>query len=165
MTAIASTGYRALDGADRRLLAAVQQDARASLTELAATIHLGVSATRVRLLELQRAGVLTGYRAEVDPRALGFGLRAVVRMKVHGALYDRVADVLRREPQIVRCLRVTGEACYVAEVVAVDMDDLARITAELARIGSSTTDLVYEVVADQPIPTTSGSQVGPGGSD
>jgi Lrp/AsnC family transcriptional regulator, leucine-responsive regulatory protein len=154
VAANASAGTRTLDAADRQLLAAVQQDARLSLTDLAAAIHLGVSATRVRLLELQRAGVLTGYRAEVDPRALGYGLRAVVRMKVHGALYDRVADVLRREPQIVRCLRVTGEACYVAEVVAVDMDDLARVTAELARIGSITTDLVYEVVTDHPVPTT-----------
>jgi Lrp/AsnC family leucine-responsive transcriptional regulator len=55
--------------------------------------------------------VITGYTARVDPAACGFALRGVVRMKVHGALYDKVADVLARHPQIVRCLRVTGEAC------------------------------------------------------
>jgi len=53
----------------------------------------------------------------------------------------------------VRCLRVTGEACYIAEIVAVDMADLDRITSDLARVGSITTDLVYEVVADRPIPS------------
>jgi Lrp/AsnC family leucine-responsive transcriptional regulator len=63
-----------------------------------------------------------------------------------------VADVLAREPQIVRCVRVTGEACYVAEVIAADMPDLARITSELARVGSITTDLVYEVVVDRAVP-------------
>jgi Lrp/AsnC family leucine-responsive transcriptional regulator len=63
--------------------------------------------------------------------------------------------VLARQPQIVRCLRVTGEACYIAEIVAVDMADLATITSDLARIGSITTDLVYEVVFDRPIPVAS----------
>jgi Lrp/AsnC family leucine-responsive transcriptional regulator len=141
-----------VDEVDRRLLVAVQRDARASLTELAAEIHLGVSATRARLHGLEQRGVITGYTARVDPIAGGFTLRAVVRMKVHGALYDKVAEVLAREPQIVRCIRVTGEACYIAEVLATDMADLGRITSELARVGSITTDLVYKIVVDRGVP-------------
>ncbi|GAA3213952.1 Lrp/AsnC family transcriptional regulator [Dactylosporangium siamense] len=146
-----------LDEVDRQLLAAVQEDARASLTTLAAAIHLGVSATRARLKSLEERGVITGYAARVDPVACGLPLRAVVRMKVHGALYDKVAALLAREPQIVRCVRVTGEACYVVEVLAADMPDLARITSDLARIGSITTDLVYEVVTDRAVPSLSPS--------
>jgi Lrp/AsnC family leucine-responsive transcriptional regulator len=144
--------HRELDASDRLLVRAVQTNARASLNELATEVHLGVSATRVRLQGLAERGVITGYTARIDAEACGYPLRAVVRMKVHGALYDQVAQVLEREPQIVRCLRVTGETCYVAEVVAQDMHDLERITGELARVGSITTDLVYEVVADGPIP-------------
>ncbi|WP_238006797.1 Lrp/AsnC family transcriptional regulator [Dactylosporangium sp. AC04546] len=143
----------ALDEVDRQLLAELQRDARASLTALAGAIHLGVSATRARLHSLEERGVITGYTARVDPVACGLPLRAVVRMKVHGALYDKVAAVVAREPQIVRCVRVTGEACYVAEVLAADMPDLARITSELARVGSITTDMVYEVVVDRGIPS------------
>ncbi len=142
-----------LDAADRQLLEAIQRDARASLTELAGQIHLGVSATRTRLQSLEQRGVITGYTARVDPGAYGFTLRAVVRMKVHGALYDKVAEVLARQPQIVRCIRVTGEACYIAEIVAADMADLEAITSELARVGSITTDLVYEVVVDRAVPS------------
>jgi Lrp/AsnC family leucine-responsive transcriptional regulator len=141
-----------LDELDRRLLAELQRDARTSLTDLARAIHLGVSATRARLRALEERGVITGYTARVDPAACGLPLRAVVRMKVHGALYDKVAEVLAREPQIVRCVRVTGEACYVAEVLAADMPDLSRITGELARVGSITTDLVYEVVVERGAP-------------
>jgi Lrp/AsnC family leucine-responsive transcriptional regulator len=143
-----------LDASDQRLLDAVQRDGRASLTELANAIHLGVSATRSRLHSLEQRGVITGYTARVDPAACGYTLRAVVRMKVHGALYEKVADVLARQPQIVRCVRVTGEACYVAEIVAADMADLETITSDLARVGSITTDLVYEVVVDRAIPPT-----------
>lgn len=140
------------DAVDHALLAAVQNDGRATLAELAEAIQLSVSATRARLRALEQRGVIAGYRARVDAGALGFGLRAVVRMKVHGSLYDKVADVLSRRPQIVRCLRVTGEFCYVMEVVAVDMKDLEDITSELARIGSIVTDLVYETIADRPVP-------------
>ncbi len=143
-----------LDSTDRGLLTALQQDARAPLTDLAAHVNLGVSATRARLQRLTTAGVITGYRARVDPGSLGFRLHAVVRMKVHGALFDKVSGVLDREPQITRCLRVTGESCYIAEIVARDMSDLERITSDLARVGSITTDLVYEVVADRSAPTT-----------
>jgi Lrp/AsnC family transcriptional regulator, leucine-responsive regulatory protein len=141
-----------LDAVDHALLAAVQGNGRATLAELAEAIQLGVSATRTRLRALEEHGVISGYRARVDAGALGYGLRAVVRMKVHGSLYDTVADVLHRRPQIVRCLRVTGEFCYVMEVVAVDMNDLEDVTSELARIGSIVTDLVYETVADRPTP-------------
>jgi Lrp/AsnC family leucine-responsive transcriptional regulator len=141
-----------LDPSDRKLVRAVQESGRASLGELARSVHLGISATRVRLQNLVDRGVITGFTARVDAEACGYPLRAIVRMKVHGALYDQVAAVLSREPQIVRCLRVTGESCYVAEVVARDMQDLARITGELARVGSITTDLVYELVVDRPIP-------------
>jgi Lrp/AsnC family transcriptional regulator, leucine-responsive regulatory protein len=131
----------------------VQRAGRASLPELASGIHLGISATRSRLHALEQRGSISGYTARVDPAACGFTLRAVVRMKVHGALYDRIADVLARHLQIVRCLRVTGEACYIAEIVAVDIADLERITSDIARVGSITTDLVYEVVTDRPIPS------------
>lgn len=142
------------DSVDAQLLMALESNGRASLTELADAIHLGVSATRARVQNLERRGVISGYRARVDSHALGYALRAMVRMKVHGSLYDKVSEVLSREPQIVRCLRVTGEACYVAEIMAIDMPDLERITSELARIGSITTDLVYEVVVDRgpPVP-------------
>ncbi|BCJ68389.1 Lrp/AsnC family transcriptional regulator [Polymorphospora rubra] len=148
---MAGTDY-VMDASDRRLLEALQEDGRASLTDLAGVIHLGVSATRARLRNLEQHGVIAGYTARVDAAVVGYGLRATVRMKVHGARYDTVRQVLDRQPQIVRCLRVTGESCYLMEIVAVDMADLERITSDLARIGSIVTDLVYEVVADRPVP-------------
>jgi Lrp/AsnC family leucine-responsive transcriptional regulator len=143
---------RDLDTVDHALLAAVQHDGRATLGELAETIQLSVSATRARLRALEQNRVITAYAARVDPEALGYALRAVVRMKVHGSLYDKVASVLERRPQIVRCLRVTGESCYLMEIDPTGMKDLEAITSDLARIGSITTDLVYEIVADNPTP-------------
>lgn len=145
-----------LDETDRLLVEAVQRNSRASLAELGTAIHLGTSATRSRLHSLEERGVITGHTALVSAAALGYTLHAVVRMKVHGALYDKVTEVLDRQPQIVRCLRVTGESCYNFEILATDMADLERITTDLARVGSITTDLVYEVVANRPFPAPGG---------
>ncbi|MEU6717503.1 Lrp/AsnC family transcriptional regulator [Nonomuraea sp. NPDC046802] len=141
-----------LDEVNRALIAAIQADGRATLAKLAETIQLSVSATRTRLRSLEEHGVIRDYRARVEPEALGYTLRAIVRMKVHGSLYDKVTATLAGQPQIVRCLRVTGESCYVMEIVATGMSDLEQITSELARVGSITTDLVYEMVVDRPIP-------------
>ncbi|TDD11728.1 Lrp/AsnC family transcriptional regulator [Nonomuraea deserti] len=143
---------RPLDDVDRALIAAIQTDGRATLARLAEIIQLSVSATRIRLRALEDQGVIGDYRARVEPEALGYTLRAIVRMKVHGSLYDKVTAILAGQPQIVRCLRVTGESCYVMEIVATGMSDLEQITSELARVGSITTDLVYEMVVDRPVP-------------
>lgn len=151
---------RPLDELDLLLIAALQADGRATITELARAVHLGVSATRARLQALYAAGAVRKVIADVAPEALGFTLHAVVRMKVHGSLYDKVSQVLDTEPQITRCLRVTGQFCYVMEVVATDMADLERITSRLARVGSITTDLVYEVIADRQAPPLSSPVTG-----
>ena len=145
-----------LDALDRVLVHELQRDARVTLTELARRAHLGLSATRARVRRLEEGGVLAGYRAEVPPAVAGLDLRAVVRMKVHGALFDQVDAVIADEPQIVRCLRITGESCYHMEVLARDVADLQRMTMRLARIGSITTDLVYEVVTDRGTPLGGG---------
>ncbi|MDQ1135728.1 Lrp/AsnC family leucine-responsive transcriptional regulator [Microbacterium sp. SORGH_AS 1204] len=143
---------RIMDAVDAALVTALQSDARLPLTELARIVHLGTSATRSRLMRLEEHAIITGYTATVLPPVAGFSLHAIVRMKVHGSLFDQVNDVIQQEPQVVRCLRITGESCYSIEVLARDMADLERITSRFAKIGSITTDLVYEVVTNRPTP-------------
>lgn len=142
----------AVDALDRLLITEMQRNGRISLTDLASRVHLGVSATRARLQRLEDSGKITGYRAIVPPQVAGFDLHAVVRLKVHGALFDQVDAVIETEPQVIRCLRITGESCYHMEILARDMADLQRITMRLANVGSITTDLVYELITDRTTP-------------
>lgn len=142
-----------LDSTDREILTAVQKDGRISLTDLAAAAHLGISATRIRLQTLQERGVVTSYSAHVDAASLGLTLRAMVRLSVEGVQDAKVLEILEREHRIVRCLRVTGEICFMFEIVASDMAELERITRQLAELGTVTTDLIYEVILERPVPT------------
>jgi hypothetical protein len=77
--------------------------------------------------------------------------RAGIRSDV-GRRFGQTGRVLLTDT---RCLRTTGESCYVMEIVATGIADLERITNDLAEAGSITTDVVYSVITDRPAPTTS----------
>src|SRR5689334_19383130 len=70
-----------LDDTNRRLITALQEDARLSLAELGRRVGLSAPAVAERLTRLEQAGVIRGYRADVDPRALGYALDVVLRVR------------------------------------------------------------------------------------
>src|SRR5689334_25334573 len=91
----------ALDPTNRALLAELQADARLSLAELGRRVGLSSPAVTERLGRLEAAGVIRGYRAELDPRALGFALSVVIRIRPAPRELRKVADVARETPEIV----------------------------------------------------------------
>src|SRR5215210_2154775 len=95
----------ALDGVNRRLLAELQADARLSLAELGRRVGLSSPAVAERIQRLEDEGCITGYRADVDPRALGYGLGAVVRIRPAARQIERVAELARTSAEVVECHR------------------------------------------------------------
>src|ERR671926_1259051 len=85
-----------LDATNLRLLAELQADARLSVAELGRRVGLSPPAVAERLGRLERDGVITGYRAEVDPRALGLALSAVIRIRPAPGQLANVAELARR---------------------------------------------------------------------
>ena len=103
----------ALDRTDLALLRALQAEGRLSNVELAERVNLSPSACLRRVQRLEAEGVITGYRAEVDPAKLGLHLRAFVRvqLKSHGAAdIARFAESIQSWDEVERCLALTGEA-------------------------------------------------------
>src|SRR3954451_2407776 len=100
---------QALDSTNPRLLAELQEDARLSLAELGRRVGLSSPAVADRLARLEEDGVIRGYRADIDPRALGYALSVVIRIRPAPRELRKVADVARDTPEIVQCDRVTGE--------------------------------------------------------
>src|SRR3954467_2193807 len=90
-----------LDATNMRLLAELQDNARLSLAELGRRVGLSSPAVAERLGRLERDGVIGGYRAEIDPRALGFPLGAVIRVRPVPRQLQKVADVARATPEVV----------------------------------------------------------------
>ncbi|KQW00210.1 Lrp/AsnC family transcriptional regulator [Streptomyces sp. Root369] len=133
-----------LDVTDWAILAEVQRDGRIPFTELARRVNLSASATKERVRRLEEAGVITGYRAEVNPERTGYPVMAVVRLKYPGpgTRHQPLRRLLEERPEILECLRTTGDDCYVMKVVATSMAHLEEIVDELAEFGSTTTNLV-----------------------
>jgi Lrp/AsnC family leucine-responsive transcriptional regulator len=131
-----------LDATNVRLLAELQADARVSLAELGRRVGLSSPAVAERLRRLEDEGVITAYRAEVDPRRLGYSLGVVIRIRPAPRLLSDVAELARQTPEIVECHRVTGDDCYVMTAYVRDVEHLEAIIDEFAAYGQTTTSIM-----------------------
>jgi DNA-binding Lrp family transcriptional regulator len=122
-----------LDSIDRKILKALQSDGRISNVDLAARIHLSAPQCFRRVRSLEERHVLRGYRAEVDPEALGFGVTAYVSVSIGGDDFGRVRDIeaeIRAFPQILECFSVSGEDDYLLKVVSHDLKSLSNFLTD-----------------------------------
>lgn len=129
-----------LDNYDHKILMLLQQDARISHAEIGRQIHLSQPAVSERIKRLEAQGVIRAYRAEVDYKALGYQIVAMIRLSTsQGRPYARfVADC----PEILDCYTVTGEDGAVMRVLATDVEHLQRIINDLNVFGSTSTAIV-----------------------
>ena len=131
-----------LDDTNLRLLAELQADARLSLAELGRRVGLSSPAVAERLARLEQDGVIRGYHADIDPRALGYTLGVVIRIRPAPRELRKVADVARDTPEIVQCDRVTGEDCYVMRANVRDVEHLEEVIDRFAIYGQTTSSIV-----------------------
>jgi Lrp/AsnC family leucine-responsive transcriptional regulator len=131
-----------LDATNLRLLAELQADARVSLAELGRRVGLSSPAVAERVRHLEDEGVITAYRADVDPRRLGYSLGVVIRIRPAPRRLADVAELARQTPEIVECHRVTGDDCYVMTAYVRDVAHLETIIDEFAAYGQTTTSIM-----------------------
>jgi len=132
----------AIDATDRLLLGELQEDGRMSLAELGRRVGLSAPAVADRLQRLEVAGAILGYRAQVDPRALGFSLTAVIRIRPAPRELGKVADLARDTPEVVECSRITGDDCYLMRVHLRDVEHMEEVIDRFAVYGQTTTSIV-----------------------
>jgi Lrp/AsnC family leucine-responsive transcriptional regulator len=131
-----------LDEVNRLLLFELQEDARLSLAELGRRVGLSAPAVAERLQRLEVEGVITGYRAVLDPRAAGLALSAVLRIRPAPRELAKVADLARRTPEVVECHRITGEDCYFMKLHLRDVEHLEEVIDRFAVYGQTTTSIM-----------------------
>lgn len=115
---------KTLDAFDRRILEALQRDGRLPNTDLAERIGLSATPCLRRVKALEQAGVIAGYRADLDRARIGLGLTVMVGVKVDGHQDDRataIQEAFKAMPEVVSCHLVSGEADFLLEVVVTDL--------------------------------------------
>jgi Lrp/AsnC family transcriptional regulator, leucine-responsive regulatory protein len=133
-----------LDDANLRLLAELQQDARLSFAELGRRVGLSSPAVAERLARLEETGVIKGYRAEIDPRAVGYTLGVVIRIRPAPRELHKVAELAQRTPEVVECHRITGEDCYFMKAFVRDVEHLEEVIDQFAIYGQTTSSIMQK---------------------
>ena len=146
-----------LDGINIELLRELGADARISNAELGRRVGLSAPAVAERLARLEEAGAITGYRAELDPRALGYTLSVVLRIRPAPRELKKVAELAQRTPEVVECHRITGDDCYFMRMWVRDVDHLEEVIDRFAPYGQTTTSIVQSSpVPARPVPLEDG---------
>ena len=147
-----------LDRIDRKLISILQKDGRLSNADLAKAVHLTPTPCLRRVREMENSGLITGYKAVVDRRKVGFGMRAFV-----GITRDRDVDPhemwrqIEVLPEIIGCYAVSGEFDLLLDVVSPDLDTFSNVLIEklLAIPGVGQTRSIFvlkEIRSDAPLP-------------
>ena len=126
-------GPVALDRYDVALLEVLQRDARQSNADLAAAIGLSPAPTWRRVRRLEQAGVITGYRAEIDRRRIGLGVLAFVRVDAerdNAEATRALEDAIRRLPEVIACHYISGAGTFELQVLVTDLDAYSRWTMD-----------------------------------
>jgi Lrp/AsnC family transcriptional regulator, leucine-responsive regulatory protein len=125
----------AIDAVDRQLIDLLRANGRASYAELARQVGLSSPAVHERVGKLESAGVITAYRAVVDPSAVGLGVTALISVIESDAVDDTgVEEGLRALPEVEDCWRVAGSEGYVLKVRVPDIQALEATIGALNRI-------------------------------
>ncbi|MBB4019735.1 DNA-binding Lrp family transcriptional regulator [Chelatococcus caeni] len=140
-----------LDGFDWRLLHALQEDA--SLTNAGLAERVGLSASQVsrRRQKLEEAGIIRGYRVDLDGRRLGLGVTVFVHVTLNTHSRDnarRFRDLVRRTPSVLEGHALTGEADYLLKLAVADLGELSLVINDVLLPDPSVARVRSEIVLE-----------------
>ena len=140
--------HEQLDETNRRLLREMHGDPRLSMSELGRRVGLSAPAVSERVLRLQRGGVLTGFRMDADPAAMGLPVAAYVRLRPAPGQLERIAQLAVRTEQVSECHRITGEDCFLIKLHAATVAGLEDVLDLFLKHGQT----VSSIVVTSPVP-------------
>jgi Lrp/AsnC family leucine-responsive transcriptional regulator len=131
-----------LDATGWRLLQELQEDARLSFAELGRRVGLSTPAVAERVRNLEAAGLVRGYRAEIDLAKLGLPILAFVRMSVVGDVLGRITAAAQELPEVLECHRGTGADSFIMKVAVASVEHLEHLIDRLTPFGTTSTSIV-----------------------
>jgi Lrp/AsnC family transcriptional regulator, leucine-responsive regulatory protein len=138
-----------LDRIGWRILEELQEDARIQFVELGRRVGLSTPAVIERVRRMEEAGIITGYRVEVDHQKVGLPVCAFIRVRVIGDFIPRVIAVAREMPEVFECHRIAGEDTFLLKVCVASAEALEKIVDRLTPYVATTTMLVFSSPVDR----------------
>lgn len=141
-----------IDEIDAKILSILQENARTSNAEIARRLEMAPSAVFDRIRKLEARGVILGYEARLDPRALGSGLLAFIFVRLRDFGDVSVGRRLAEIPEVQEVHNIAGEDCFLVKVRTRDPESLGRLLQErfttIGAIASTRTTIVLSIVKE-----------------
>ena len=143
---------RQLDKTDRAIIAALTEDGRITIRELADRIGMSSPSVKERILKLNDAGAIQGFTVVVDPKIFGLGIAACVRMHAIPGQAQRLEQMLKDTPEIVEADHITGEDCFLAKVVVHTVQELETVVARFRPFSSTDAAIILSSAVARRLP-------------
>jgi len=139
-SAFETTGV--LDAIGWRILCELQENARISFSELGRRVGLTPPAVAERVRRLEEAGIIAGYRLDLNIERLGLALLAMVRLAPRNASPSEIKQAVAGMQEVLECHHVTGEDCYILKIAVPSVRELEGLLERLLKFGNTTTSIV-----------------------
>lgn len=147
-------GRSLLDEVNRKVLAALAEDPRVSISELARRVGMSAPAVRERVGRLEATGVIRGYRLDVDPAAMGLPVAAWVRVRPGPGQLPKLAELAQRVPEVSECHRISGDDCFLIKVHVPSIEALEGVLDQFLLYGQTTSSFVVSTPVPPRAPST-----------
>lgn len=132
-----------LDETDRKIIEILQEDGRISMKDLGKLIGLTSPAVSERIKRLENCGIISGYKAIINPDALGRNIKAFIHISLPGSQsYAEFLENAKSDPRIVECHHITGDDCSLLKVLVRNMQELENVIDSIKKIGSTKTSVI-----------------------
>jgi Lrp/AsnC family leucine-responsive transcriptional regulator len=140
-----------LDSIDRALIVALHENARTSVRALSRHVGLSAPGCSERLKRLEVAGVISGFRVELDPQALGFGLQALVRVKPFPGKFQEVEQLIKDMTECVVCYKITGEDSFVCHLYIDSVSHMDQVLQRITLLADTNTSIIKTIDKKLPV--------------
>lgn len=124
------------------LIRHLRTDPRIAISALARKVKMSAPAVKERVQRLEEAGIIQGYRLELDPAALGLPITAIVRVRPVPGQLAKIVKLAQSLPQVTECHRITGEDCFLIKIHLESLDGLDHLLDRFLIFGQTTTSIL-----------------------
>lgn len=136
------SGAQALDDIDARILSALDEDARLPMSELARLVGLSAPSVADRVRRLVADGIIRAFTLDIDSRALGYQIRAMVRIRPLPGKLHLVEKLIQDTPQFIECDKVTGDDPFLARLVVHSIEEMDDVLEALSNHAVTSTAVI-----------------------
>ncbi|WP_432662357.1 Lrp/AsnC family transcriptional regulator [Wukongibacter baidiensis] len=140
-----------MDSTDMKILEILQLDGRISMKDLGKEVGLTSPAVSERVKRLEENGVITGYKAIVNPNKVNKSIKAFINIAIKAERYKRFLEFAPDCSNIIECHHITGGDCMTIKVMVKDMEELERLIDDLKRFGNTETNLILSTPIESKI--------------